>query len=384
MPTQAPAAQQVMELPPSALLEAIQTSVFRTRSCLEAFFKRCQEEIFQNPANALQLCIAAPDYVDRIVSGPDHANHLLRANGILGTCLSKAGSLRAADQTFDQSVIIENVDPMELAAFKSRWANHLHQQDWIRAHGLAMEAVEVFRQDTGLVRDDRSLATSLAGRGVIRAFGYHIGELDSAESACTDFREATGLATAKLARTQLAAITGVNSTAVWMWFAGHPTPITPQVVIRDIQRVRADLRRRKIPVSSVVDSRCRWIIGLSIFKLMGGLSPQALWNLREARDDLISAGRMFNVVELTLDMQWCLIHSGEWEEALAEHKFIQDRLELLPENWQLMVSMWEEGLRAGAMKQRVAADLFREVRGVKDVLLPTPESTDIDFTPIGW
>ncbi len=48
-----------------------------------------------------------------------------------------------------------------------------------------------------------------------------------------------------------------------------------------------------------------------------------------------------------------------------------------------MMTMWGESLRKRAISSEVAKKVFREIRGVRDLAVPSVDDED-EASPIGW
>lgn len=375
--------EEIRTLPKEQLVGLVQKRRFRTPRCLAAFIDRCQLEVFKGAKAALTICLEGPEYVDRVFQSgePHHADSLIRAYGTLATCLSLTGSDRLAEQTFRSAREVEPEDPLEKAALETRYAYHRAKFDWREGFNLADSAVEDFRTDQGEIREDRCLARALIHRGIIQDYAFSLGEKGAEpEAACLDFREALGEAV-NLPRNQLTAVHGLARTAVNMWLGGIPVrSANPASVIRDIMEVRKTLRKQRVPRKSPVDSKCRWLLGLAGYKLAGGLSEQAERYLRNAREDLIAVGSPRDVVELTLDYQWCLVQDGRIRDAYTECKFFEDRI---PVAWQLGLHLWTENLKRGRLEESVVRSVFKSVKGVQKLVLPV-DPRKKTAAMVGW
>lgn len=172
--------------------------------------------------------------------------------------------------------------------------------------------------------------------------------------------------------------------AVRMWFEGRSTRFAnPANVVKAMANLRNCLRRDGVSQRSMIDAKARWILGLASYKLLGGLGEYAIRHLTEARNVLIDVGSPVNVVEITLDFQWCLVEQGRWARALEEWRYIEERIDVLPEKWHLMVTMWGESLRKRAVSSEIAKTVFREIRGVRDLAVPSSSEVE-DKALIGW
>ena len=370
------------------LPDAVKERRFANRPCLAAFLERCQTEAFQAPKRAVDLCLEAPNYVDRVLEHDtqEHGSRLVWALGILASCFSESGSHRLAEQTFRSGREIDTAEPLELSALEARYAYHRAQVDWREGLSRIDTVVEQFRTDDGVVREDRSLPTSLVFRGIIKGYGYYLGDASDTDSACRDFREAAELAGKALPRCQMLAVNGITTTAVIMWFTGTPVRFAdPSSVMSDLKAIRRDLREQNIPIESPVDARCRWLMGLAGYRTAGGLARRPNRFMTTAREDLIKVGNPREVVELTLDRQWCLLDEGRLEEASAEFGYIADRLDHVPDQWQYSLDLWKHALDRHRIEEEGVRELYWTVRGLRNVRIPGPYGVagDLD-TPIGF
>jgi hypothetical protein len=196
-----------------------------------------------------------------------------------------------------------------------------------------------------------------------------------------DFSRALEVARRPFKRTTLLAATGMATAMVVLWFSGYPARVAPATVVENLARFRGDLRRQRIPVNSVTDAKVRWALGIALWKLLGEtLGPCAENHLRSARSDLLKAGQNRRAAELTLDLQWCLIHDERWAEALKEF----DVLEELAAHIDLpaaVLAMWQDALRGRSLSAELATRVM-SLRGLKQVRLPSVPKDDP--SPIGF
>jgi hypothetical protein len=373
------------------VLEATKKARYRNRRCVESFLERCQEEAFRSPRNALPLLIEAPEYVQRCRPslGRDYPDFLVRVYGMLGSALTGSQSLTMASEIFEKGRSVENGSALELAALDCRISSlEVHRGNWQRAWQLTNDAVLAFENDDGKIRDDRSLATALVCRGVFRISAYRQGEGTDLDEAIRDYLRALESSPRWLKKTRLAALSGTGAAAVSIWFSGKSTRYAnPLKIVEMMERFRASLRREDIPSCSLVDARARWILGLALFKLMGGLSDFAEKHLIDARSVLMEVGVPLYAAELTLDYHWCLVHDDRSAKALADWTAVRQWIDVLPEKWQVALGMWGDALRGRAIEEKVVRKVFGELRGIRDVQLPRGAAAvpaDDSREVLGW
>lgn len=363
---------------------------YRNRRCVEAFLERCQEEVFRNPQQALTLLAEAPEYVQRCRRslGRDYPDYLVRVYGTLGSAFTNCRSLMMASQVFEQGRLLANVSLYERAALNCRAAAmEVFRGNWQHALEIADEAVSVFENDNGKIRDDRSLATALVLRGAVRVSAYRQGEDVELDEAIRDYLQALESSPTCLKRTRLAALAGISAAAVSLWFSGQSTRYAdPVTVVEMMERFRTTLRHEDIPYNSLVDARARWILGLALFKLMGGLSDCAEKHLTDSRSVLLEKSAPQDAAGLTLEYHWCLLHDGRKQKALDDWAVVRHWIDALPEKWKVTLGMWGDALRQSVIEEKVARRVFRELRGIRDVQLPgTADGADDDpGDPLGW
>lgn len=372
------------------VLEATQKVRYRNRRCVESFLERCQEEVFRDSQKALTLLVGAPEYVQscRRSLGRDYIDFLARVYGILGSALTNSHSLMMASQTFDQGRSLDGVNQFELAALNCRVSLlEVYSDNWQRALELTNDAVRTFESDSGRVRDDRSLATALVCRGLVLVSAYRQDEEVDLDEAIRDFLRALENSPRWLKKTRLAALSGIGAAAVTIWFSGRSTRYAnPVTVVEMMERFRANLRREDIPSNTLADARARWILGLALFKLMGGLSDFAEKHLVDARSVLMEKGVPQFAAELTLDFHWCLLHDDRLAKALDDWSVVEQWIDVLPEKWQVILGMWGDALRSRELEEKLVRKVFMELRGIRDVQLPRA-AADVavdDSHDVGW
>ncbi|HEX9733800.1 MAG TPA: hypothetical protein VGG06_17655 [Thermoanaerobaculia bacterium] len=368
-------------------LQATRKARYRNRRCVESFLERCQEEVFRNSQKALTLVVEAPEYVERCRRslGQDYPDFLARAYGTLGTSLTNNRSLKMAFQVFDKGRSIE-ASEFELAALDCRVSQlEVYCGNWRRALDLTNEAVLTFEKDHGKLRDDRSLATALTYRGIARTAAYRQDGQEDLDEAIKDLLRALESSPRWLKRTRLAALAGIGVAAVSIWFSGQSTRYAdPVTIVEMMERFRASLRREDIPFNSLVDARARWILGLALFKLMGGLSDCAEKNLVDARSVLMDVGLPQFAAELTLDFHWCLVHDDRLSKALEDWSVVEHWIDVLPEKWKVTLGMWGDALRSRVLEEKVVRKVFLELRGIRNVQHPAGAAADDPEEALGW
>ena len=373
-----------------AVLEATKKVRYRNRRCLESFLERCQAEVFRDPQKALTLLVEGPEYVERCRRslGRDYPDYLARVYGALGTAFTNIQSLTMAYQIFNLGRSLEKVSAIELAALNCR-SSQLDAicGNWQRALELTNEAVLAFEGDVGKLRDDRSLATALVCRGHVRVSAYRKGEEVDLDDAFRDFLQALQNSPRCLKKTRLAALSGIAVASVSIWYSGQSTRYAnPMAVVKLMERFRTSLRREDVSSISMVDARARWMLGLSLFKLMGGLSDYAEKHLVDARSVLMENSSPQDAAELTLDYHWCLVHDDRLGKALADWKVVQKWIDALPEKWQVILGMWGDALRSRAIELKIVRKVFGELRGIRDVQHPraAPAPAEDPGEVLGW
>lgn len=372
------------------VLKATKKVRYRNRRCVEAFLERCQEETFRNSHKAVTLLVEGPEYVQRCrgALGRDYPDLLARAYGSLGSALTISHSLTMASQFFEQGRSVENVSQYEIAALNCRISSlEVYCGNWQRALELTNDAVLTFESDSGKLRDDRSLATALVYRGIARASAYRQGEDIDLDEAIRDFLRALENSPRWFKKTRLAALSGIGATAGTIWFSGHSTRYAdPVTIVGMMERFRAALRREDIPSNSLVDARARWILGLALFKLMGGLSEFAEKHFIDARAVLMEIGPPQYAAELTLDYHWCLLHDERLARALADWSAVEPVMDVLPEKWQVILGMWGDALRRREIEGNIVRKVFLELRGIRDVQVPgaAPAAAEDPHDDLGW
>lgn len=375
--------KKLLNLDLDDLISDIRKSKYQGNRCLAVVFERCIDEILINPTKALPLLVVMPDYVERCRPslGKNYANCLTRAFSYIGSGLGLIGS-NLADAAFQSARSVEGTDEMELAAVDCREAVVASAAgDDQRSVDLAEMAVKVFENRGRDGRDDCSLAFALVVRAAVRCNAFHHGLDIDMSQVVSDFSRALTVTRRPFKRTRLAAAAGLGTAAVHIWFSGRPANVAPTSVVEDLARFRAGLRRQRIPVSSVADAQARWVLGLAIWKLLGEtLGPCAENHLRSARTDLFEAGRKREAAQLTLDLQWCLIHDGNWVKALKEFEVLEELAPYL-DLPAATLAMWHDALRGCSLSIDVARRIMA-FRGLKDVRLSSVPKDDP--SPIGF
>jgi hypothetical protein len=188
-----------------------------------------------------------------------------------------------------------------------------------------------------------------------------------------------------------------------LWFSGCSARVAPPAVIENLVRLRFGLRRQRVRVISLADANARWALGIALWKMLGeNLGPCAENLLRSARTDILEvctkrrASKEIKDIavryredeewwkrkaaELTLDLQWCLIHDERWAEALKESSILE---ELAPyiDLPAAVLAMWQDALRGRSLSAELASRVMSR-RGLKEVRIPSV--TKDDPSPIGF
>lgn len=342
----------------------------RSQEALEAYLLRCVEEIATSPKDALPLVLAAPDHVEgcRTILGELFGDYLLRSHGLVGFALALSGFRSVASSSFKTCRSISaTASSSECATVCWREALYrLYATDDPRCSlQSADEAVAIFEEAESL-RDDCSLSAALATRGLIEGVGFQMG-LDGFEAvtAYQYFERALDVAEPDYRMSRLSAVTGMGRILVSLWMGGGSVPVSPASVVEQMVKIRRDLRRRRTPFRSLIDSNARWLLALAMHRLLGGLGECAEKHLRDARKYLSKVGTDYDVLAITLDLQWCLLADGRFAGALKECEPL--RAAGMPE---ALLQVWRSGIERRLITNRLAAKVFEKVRGNRGVVSP--------------
>ena len=365
--------QQMKDMDLSELLHAVRSARARTRRCVRVFLERVQDETVIAPEPVLPLLIEGPDYVMRAKSalGKDFPDYRLRSIAVLASGLNAAGAGVMAEDAFQGAHEVAVSDPFEMAALACREAVfEAGRGNHAQGRQLADEAVEIFEQDNGKPRDDRSLAFALMVRAAVIGWQTVHGEAADLKDAYADYQRSLLVSKRWMKRTRDAAIIGLNAASAVSWLTDTTAQLDPTEVIDSLTTFRCHLRREHVPVCSVIDARARWVLILALSQQQGILDAEALALAKSARAHLQVVGTTRDSFALSVDIQWCLVGEGRWQEALEEWSAVEDTLLDLPKHVQSAAILWGSALHNRQMTQKTVRQVYAVVRQLPMARLP--------------
>jgi hypothetical protein len=342
---------------------------------------RIEETASKNPAMALKLARAAPEYASR-VGGVDFE---ARAWALKGSIERILGDLPAARDSFGHAfAVLGDRDTAEAAGVKWQVACLRGEEGSVSDGLLAVrQAIDYFRKhrsDPEVDSCDRlSLAAALNREAIL---------LWKSGQKCSEvaqlFLRALRETNEHTKRTAAVASKNFAAASAMAWMSGEPGYRADRALAQ-IKRARRDLSHFGYDRHTLWGARLQWVEGNGLSFLFGGFSDAAEYHFVAAKSTLLDLGAKQDVVLLNLDIGYWLILDGNWA-----------RLEILArETLDLAISAGFGAEKTTALKQWIAAierrtleeqvfrAVYREIRGLDSVQLPLERKAE-DDDPIGW
>lgn len=270
------------------------------------------------------------------------------ACGVYGTCLTLAGFHRTADEVLSRARRCFEPSAQVRAVLDTRQAEvALKLFRFPEAQRLADRGLAAMANDDGSLMPFCCRDSALLVRGTVLGsrYIYANAPLDvlveairvADEVLLSPIEELSGLAANMLV-----------VFSAFMCFEGLPTPGCPEVAIPSGQREGA---------------YSRWSRALLACAKQRTLSQGAEVYFREARVLFTELDLVFDVIQVTIDLQFWLIVSGKTREAASESTLIRRYLHTVTDKTQRdAISLWLVEVEQRRLSAEVAEQVYCEVR----------------------